>query len=266
MTRVYIYSNMPTMSSQNKSKINFIMKNWAKNTVSVYSWLNEHGIDRKLAQKYLISGWLERVGRGAFKKTGEEVDWTGAIYAIQTQMKKTVHPAGKTALQLLGRAQYIPAVFKERKVVLFGLQNEKLPAWFKKHNWGVRLRYVMSGLFGDSTNLGMTSYDIGNYEINISAAERAALEFCYDVPVKESFKELDEITSSLTTLRPHLVQKLLEECSSVKAKRLFMYLAEKHEHTWVKKIYMAKVDLGKGKRAFCKNGRYDPKYKIVVPK
>jgi hypothetical protein len=254
------------MSRQNKSKINFLIKNWAKNTVSVYPWLKEHGVNRKLAQKYIISGWLERVGRGAFKRAGEEVDWTGAVYAIQTQMKKTVHPAGKTALQLLGRAQYIPAAFKERKVVLFGLQNEKLPAWFKKHNWGVRIHYVMSGLFGDSTDLGMTSYDTGNYEVNISAAERATLEFCYDVPAKESFKELYEIMSSLTTLRPHLVQKLLEECNSIKTKRIFMYLAEKNEHTWARRIDLAKVDLGKGKRALCKNGRYDPKYRIVVPK
>ena len=72
--------------------------------------------------------------------------------------------------------------------------------------------------------------------------------------------------SALTTLRPRLVQELLEKCCSVKAKRLFMYLAEKHKHAWVKKIDTAKVDLGKGKRSLCKNGHYDSKYQIVVPK
>jgi len=253
------------MSSHKESKINYLLKNWAKNSVAVYSWLNKYGVDRKLADKYVKSGWLQRIGRGAFKRAGDKVDWTGAVYAMQKQMYKTSHPAGKTALQLQGRAQYIPASFKEEDIVLFGLQNEKLPAWFKKHSWGVRIRYVMSGLFGDSADLGMTLYDTGNYEINISTLERAALEFCYDVPAKESFTELDEIMSSLTTLRPGLIKNLLEECNSVKAKRIFMYLAEKHEHAWVSRIDLAKVDFGKGKRALCKNGRYDPKYKIVVP-
>jgi len=242
------------------------MKSWTKNTVSVYPWLGEQGVDRKLAEKYVKSGWIERIGRGAFKKAGEEVDWTGAVYTLQKHMKKTVHPAAKTALQLLGRAQYIPAGFTESRVVLFGSVNEKLPAWFKKYEWRVKIQYVMTGLFGKSIGVGMTGYDTGNYEIKISAAERAALEFCYHVPVRADFYELDEIMASLTTLRPDIVQKLLEECRSIKTKRLFLYLAEKHEHTWVKRMDLSRVGLGEGKRALSRKGRYDPKYRIVVPK
>jgi hypothetical protein len=63
-----------------------------------------------------------------------------------------------------------------------------------------------------------------------------------------------------------LIQDLLEKCASVKTKRLFMYLAEKHKHAWVSKLNCEKVDFGTGKRALCNNGHYDSKYKIVVPK
>ena len=153
-----------------------------------------------------------------------------------------------------------------RSIVLFGSKNEKLPEWFKSYKWEVAVRYVMTGLFGKDTGLGLTTYNSGNYEIKISSSERAALELCYDVPMRESFDELDQIMSGLTTLRPSMVQELLEKCGSVKTKRLFMYLAEKHNHAWVKKLNLDKVNFGTGKRSLCNNGYYDSKYKIVVPK
>ena len=41
---------------------------------------------------------------------------------------------------------------------------------------------------------------------------------------------------------------------------------EYRDLAWVKKIDLEKVNFGKGKRSLCKNGHYDSKYKIVVPK
>jgi hypothetical protein len=70
---------------------------------------------------------------------------------------------------------------------------------------------------------------------------------------------------SLTTLRPGLVQSLLEQCRSVKVKRLFMFLAEHHNHAWVERLDLSKVDFGKGKRMIVKGGRFDAKYRITVP-
>ena len=254
------------MDRHNRSIINKLLREWPKNTVAVYAWLDGRGVYRQLAGTYVKSGWIERIGQGAFKRAGEDVDWSGGLYALQAQLGMSVHPAGKTALQLQGNAHYLPASLKQGKAVLFGSKNEKLPTWFKGYEWGVDIRYVMTGLFGKDTVSGITTYNAGNYEFKISSPERAALEFCYDVPIRESFDELDQIMSGLTTLRPRIVQELLEKCGSIKAKRLFMYLAEKHNHAWVDKLDTKRVDFGSGKRALCTGGHYNGKYKIVVPK
>ncbi len=254
------------MDRQNRSIINNLLRNWPKNTVVVYTWLKGQGVYRQLAGTYVKSEWIERIGHGAFRRAGENVDWSGGLYPLQTQLGMSIHPAGKTALQLQGNAHYLPASLKQEKIVLFGTRNEKLPAWFKNYKWGVGIRYVMTGLFEKDITTGLTTYNAGNYEIKISSSERAALEFCFDVPVRESFDELDQIMSGLTTLRPRIVQELLVKCGSVKAKRLFMYLAEKHNHTWVGKLDHKMVDFGRGKRSLCNKGHYDSKYKIVVPK
>ena len=254
------------MDRQNRSIINNLLRNWPRNTVAVSVWLNGQSVYRQLAGTYVKSGWIERVGQGAFKRAGENIDWSGGLYTLQTQLNMSVHPAGKTALQLQGNAHYLPSSLKQSRIVLFGSKNEKLPEWFKSYKWEVAVRYVMTGLFGKDTGLGLTTYNSGNYGIKISSSERAAMELCYDVPIRESFDELDQIMSGLTTLRPRMVQELLEECGSVKTKRLFMYLAEKHDHAWVKKLDLGRVDFGAGKRSLCKNGHYDGKYKIVVPK
>ncbi|MBI5624486.1 MAG: type IV toxin-antitoxin system AbiEi family antitoxin domain-containing protein [Elusimicrobia bacterium] len=51
----------------------------------------------------------------------------------------------------------------------------------------------------------------------------------------------------------------------MKAKRLFLLLAELCEHPWVAKLDLKRVNLGKGKRVLVKDGHLDPKYLITVP-
>jgi len=69
----------------------------------------------------------------------------------------------------------------------------------------------------------------------------------------------------LTTLRPKLLQPLLEKCSSVKVKRLFLYMAEKAGHDWLKDLDISKFDLGSGDRALTKGGVYVSRYGLTLP-
>ncbi len=70
----------------------------------------------------------------------------------------------------------------------------------------------------------------------------------------------------LNNLRPNLVQQLLEACQSVKVKRLFLYMAEKSGHDWVKYLNLEKINMGSGKRSIVKNGVYVSKYQIIISK
>mgnify|MGYP001584397915 FL=1 len=98
----------------------------------------------------------------------------------------------------------------------------------------------------------------------MSAPERAALELVDLVPKEQSFSEARLLMEGLTTLRPELVQELLEACRSVKAKRLFLFLAEEANHAWFKELNTSKLDLGKGNRSIVKGGQLDQKYQITV--
>lgn len=69
----------------------------------------------------------------------------------------------------------------------------------------------------------------------------------------------------LSILPPKNVQRLLEECRSVKVKRLFLFMAEKARHAWFEALDLDKVDLGSGKRVIAKGGVYDKKYQITIP-
>jgi len=42
-------------------------------------------------------------------------------------------------------------------------------------------------------------------------------------------------------------------------------MAERQEHTWLSKLDLSKINLGKGKRMIIPNGRFDAKYQITVP-
>src|SRR3989339_322501 len=137
--------------------------------------------------------------------------------------------------------------------------------WFKTYNWNQKYKYTMTNFLQNCDDIGFVKHNFGNYELNISSRERAALEYCYDYQYNGSFGEMDHIISGLFDLRPNLVQTLLERCTSVKAKRLFMYLAEKHNLPCVKYLDLSRVTFGSGKRKLADKGHYNSKYKIVVP-
>lgn len=252
------------MASETGSKINRLLKAWPSGTVAVSLWLEQHGVYQQLAREYEKTAWVQRIGRGAYIKAGDNVEWTGGLYAIQKQLMLPIHVGGKTALQMQGYAHYLP-LGKDTTVILFGLPGTKLPAWFKQYSWGVKVRYITTHLFSDDTTQGMTKKEMGAYSISLSTPERAMMEVLYSVPTEETYDEAKLLMEGLTTLRPRVVQTLLERCAFQKVKRLFMVLAERCAHPWVKRLDLSNVDFGTGKRMLVRGGRFDSKYNISVP-
>jgi len=200
------------MSGEKGSKINRLLKAWPSGTVAVSPWLERHGVYQQLAREYEKTAWVRRIGRGAYIKAGDTVEWTGGLCAVQKQLTSPIHAGGKTALQMQGYAHYLP-LGKDTTVTLFGLPGTKLPAWFKQHTWGVKVRYITTRLFSGDAALGMTKKEIGVYSISLASAERAMMEVLYSVPAEETYDEAKLLMEGLTTLRPRVVQTLLERCA-----------------------------------------------------
>ena len=101
-------------------------------------------------------------------------------------------------------------------------------------------------------------------ELEVATLERAAFEMMYLVPKRQSYEEALQIMESLASLRPQVVQRLLECCTSVKTKRLFMHAAEKLDHPWLSRLNLSYIDFGSGRRTIHAGGRLDKKYSLVV--
>ena len=91
------------------------------------------------------------------------------------------------------------------------------------------------------------------------------MECLSQCPDRFSLMEGYEVMENLLSLRPAAVQTLLEQCKSIKVKRLFLYFAEKVGHRWFEDLYTSKVGLGRGVRRLVPNGRYAPKYELMLP-
>ena len=252
------------MTGRNVSKINQVLQEWAKNTVATQSWLSLLGVSSKLANWHAGSGWLERFGTGVYTRPGDQVEWQGGVYALQTQLDKTVHVGGQTALELQGLSHFVP-IRLQRKVLLISDLQERLPTWFQNHHWNVDIEHRCLSLFEQVPAKSVTELDCGGFKITMSGRERALMEQMRLVISNNDLEQVSLLMEGFTTARPAVVQELLENCRSIKVKRLFLWNSEEAGHDWFNRLDLSRIDLGKGKRQIYSGGRYDSKYMITVP-
>lgn len=262
MDNVYFIVYIGTMSTNMKTKINQLLTATPHGVVLLSFWLVNKGYSLDLLKRYRKSQWLESIGSGAMIRCGDRVDYNGAVYALQTQASLSIHAGGKTALALLGKSHYLE--LSAKKVVLFGFSGEELPLWFVRHNWQIMIEYHATSFL--PPELGVVHIEIKDFSVKVSSTARAMMECLYLAPEKQELQECYELMEGLNNLRPTLVQQLLEQCSSIKVKRLFLYLAEKAGHEWFKYLDLKKINLGSGKRRLVVHGAYIEKYKITVPR
>lgn len=250
------------MSPNKGTKINQLMSIAPKGAVLLSSWLTKHGYSFDLIKRYKHSGWLEPIGTGALKRAGDGVDVYGALYALQVQKNFKVHIGGRSAFSMSGKAHYLE--LDAKKIVLFGDRNAYLPSWFINHDWDLKIAYHTSDFL--PPDLGVEEIPVKEFTVKVSNSARALMECLYLAPDKQDLTECYELMEGMNNLRPNKIQELLESCTSVKVKRLFLYLAEAHDHEWFKYLDLTKIDLGSGKRSIVKDGILSKKYQITVPK
>lgn len=254
------------MSTHFKTKINHLIQVWPKGVVGTQRWLNELEINRFLAQQYCRSGWIKRLGQGAYQLASDKLKWEGGVCALENQLKFKIHVGAQTALELQGYRQYV-AQNKNQIVWLFKSAKEKrkLPKWFvqvfeKQHH----VHCITRALFNDD-RLGLVSFSMDGYELSLSTPERAILEYLNLVPNYFSLDQAYFLLESMMTLRPELLQSLLAHCTSIKTKRLFLLLSEHQGHPWWSSLNLKNLVLGDNKLTIGKGGYYYPRYKLSLP-
>lgn len=249
------------MNTNSRDKLKRLLETHLPGTVYVAPWLEEHGISRDLQKHYRKSGWLETAGTGAFKRPGEQVTWQGGLYALQAQGGLAVHAGALTALALQGYAHYLRLGIEA--VFLFSPPKTSLPAWFRNYDWGQKIHHSKTSVL--PPGLALADYQAGAFSVKISTPERAFLECLYLSPDTVDLVECYQVMEGLTTLRPRLLQPLLETCGSIKVRRLFLYMADKAGHDWFKRLNVKQLDLGRGDRTITKGGVYVSRYGLTVP-
>ena len=250
------------MSTNNEIIIKKLLDLHVPGTVILASWLDKNGFSYDLQQRYKKSGWLESIGVGAFKRPNDNIGWQGAVYSLQQQANLSVHVGGLSALSLLGYSHYIRTGVET--VYLFSKLKTKLPAWFEKYFWSEPINHTKTSFL--PTEKGLEENSVGTFQIKIASPERSILECLYLAPEKQDLLETYQIMSGLVNLRPDILQALLNECKSVKVKRLFLYMLKKANHQWGQFLDLSEVNLGTGDREIVKNGIYDSEFHITVPK
>jgi len=252
------------MTSRKPTKINQVLQKWPRGTVATQKWLNRMGFSSKLANWHVKSGWLVRFGARAFSQAGDSVNWLGGLYALQTQLGISIHVGARTALELYGRSHFVPMA-REKSVILISDQTEQLPAWFRNHKWEADLEHSCLSLFKQIPDKAVTKLNCGGFKVIMSSAERAIMEQMCKARGNADIMHAYQLMEGLSTLRPDLVQELLENCRSIKVKRVFLWSAEIAGHAWFERLESSRVDLGKGKRQIYKGGQFNKKYQITVP-
>jgi hypothetical protein len=222
----------------------------------------ENGISRELQRHYKKSRWLTPIDTGVMARTGETPTLFGALASLNEQGNKHFEIGAMSALDIQGFSHYVP--MGKKSVMLFSPKGERLPAWFLKRDWNVFLRHFTTGCF--SPGLGVATVSREGFHLPVATPARAFLECLHLSPKYYNLTDLYHVMEMLSLLPPLEVQALLEDCKSIKVKRLFLYMAEKAGHDWLKMLDISNISLGTGKRAIVKNGAYNATYQITVPK
>ena len=262
------------MGIQKKERANRLLSRLLKELpegVAVPStWLREREVSPQLVRKYVVSGWLTPLAHGAYARPAAPVNWQGVVVGLQRFAGLPVHVGGLSAMNLQGMAHYLP-LGGESRIHLWSHSKApvRLPSWVE----AIKLQqaFVLHGqhLFDPARNeKGLTAQGthVRDWTLTVAMPERAIMEVLSLVDeTPASFTHAAELFEGLSVLRPSLVQQLLEGCTSIKVKRLFLFLAKRQDYPWTRKLETSRITLGQGKRLVTRGGRLDQHFLITIP-
>ncbi len=238
-----------------------VTRKWLKQETG----LSHHAIDNLVKSEQLKLLW-----KGVYTRGIITPNWQSIVYTLQQILETDFIVGGFFALEIKGFSHYL-SNSSNVTVHLYG--NDKLPVWAKEIVKNVFLvKHTRTSLFSEMDKSFSEKYTAtipwkdSMEALKISTPERACLEMLDQVPDSISFEHADQLIQGMTTLSPRALQQLLEMCTNIKVKRLFLWFARRHNYIWFTKLNIEKIDLGSGKRVIEKGGELDKDYLITVPK
>ncbi len=249
------------MSIAAGTKINRLLASTDPSGLLFCSWLKANGYSEQLQQRYRDHGWLESLSRGVMIRAGSKLDAYSALASCNFQTGAKHRIAAHSAIEYSGFNHYVPM---GKPVLRVALDSPgKTPSWMKNELFDMTFRTFHTDAFAwiDAIKSDMTAGTL-----YISSPELAFMECLLLAPKYYDYMDLYYIMEQLGTLRSDVVQRLLETTKNFRVKRMFLYMAEKAGHDWLKRVSLENVSLGSSKLQLAQGGTYEAKYMMTVPK
>ncbi|CAX61042.1 type IV toxin-antitoxin system AbiEi family antitoxin domain-containing protein [Erwinia billingiae] len=254
--------------------LNLIARQQLKNLlpvgmVATKSWLLAQGINLHFLDNAVKSRTLLPLTPGVYAREEKPQHWKGVVASLQRMRDEPVCVGAFSALEIEGLVHY-QARGSTPHIHLFSAS--PLPAWLHKididakFEWRGVQRLWPSSVTENPKYFREDSWRESLPTLCYSGPEKAFLELLADVPKSISVEHADQLMQGLTTLSPRKLDLLLQASSSIKVKRLFLWLANRHQHAWLKYLDPERYELGTGKREIAKGGRLDKTWQITVPR
>jgi hypothetical protein len=269
------------MGEQKAHKLRWLSQQLPEGVVVDAAWLTKNGFPANLRNKYVAAGWLDHPAPRVFRRRQGPISWQQVVISLQTLLELDVIVGGRTALDLHGHSHYLEQA--TTAVYLYG--PSRLPTWLKALVPDVKFfhrddRKIFNREIAStdphslipratqprSNSIATLPWGQWEWPLLMSTPERAILELMYELPSRDSFHNADVLMQGLSSLSPRRLQTLLEDCISVKVKRLFFFFADRHQHAWLRRLDRKRIDLGRGSRKIVRQGQYDRVHKITVPR
>lgn len=202
------------------------------------------GISADLAVHYVRAGWLERLARGVFSRSGEAMSLHPSLLLLERKVEG-LHVGGKSALSWYDIRHYVA---QQETLNLYGWTATVLPDWFLQR---FPSEYRRKRLFKEqpSAMRHVAPFENRAGAPKVSSPERALLELLSEVGMRQPLQEARELMESTYTFRADVLRELLRACTSVKTVRLCLQLGRELSLPWASKLDAKKLPTG-SKRAW----------------
>lgn len=237
--------------------------------IATKTWLRQQGLSLHFIDNAVKGRVLKVLVPGVYARYESTLTWKGIIASLQRMAEAPVLVGGLSALNLEGLAHY-----QERgKLSLVHLYSDSPPpAWLGKIDVETRFKWHGTRQLWQPFKTDEAKFfrqDVWRETLPpviYSVPEKAIVELLADVPKTISFEHADRLMEGLSNLSPRRLDVILQASTSIKAKRLFMWLAVRHNHPWLKHLKPENYDFGSGKRELASGGRLDKTWNITVPR